>query len=165
MPRKFIGKYLSFTFEGRKREVAGVLLDYNDDYTLIRNIVDYTPDGYYIFKNHKVGVSYGEREKFAAKVLKAKNYSARKEPLVPLDSLDAILNHISKKYKLIQLNTKKGDACDIVRYLGQKGNKYSFRYLTTTAKWRYRLELPERECRFIQFDNNYVNSLKRVAKF
>jgi hypothetical protein len=164
MPNKFIGKYLSFKFAGQKSDLTGVVLSYNDNYTLIRNFVDYNPDGYYIFKNEKVDYYYGEDEKFAAKVLTAKRYAASKEPLIPLDSLEAILTHIGKKHKLLALHKKKG-TFNVVRYIGQEGNLYIFDGLTTRAKWRFKLKLRERECRFIHFNNDYLNSLKLVTKF
>lgn len=165
MTKKLIGKYLTFKFVGRKYDISGVLLAYNDNWTLIRACEDYMPDGFIIFKNEKVDFCYGEKEKMATKILKLRKYSYKDDPKINLTSLDEILNFIDKNYGLIQLDTRKGDASDVVKYLGQADSLYLFDELTTTAKWRYKLQLPEKECRFISFDNNYLNSLKLVTKF
>lgn len=165
MQKRFIGKYYTFKFAGRKFGISGVVLAYNDTYTLIRYFDDYTPDGYIIFKNEKVEHYFGEHEKIATKILKIKKYSTDKEPKVLIDTLDNIFRFISDNYQLIQLDTRKGDASDVVMYLGQDGEFYQFKELTVAAKWRYKLRLPEKECRFIRFDNNYLNSLKLITKF
>jgi hypothetical protein len=165
MAKKFTGKYFTFKFVGRKFDISGVVLDYNDDWTLIRVCTDYSPDGYMIFKNEKVEYCYGEKEKMATKILKLKKYAYQSDPKISLASLHEMLNSIDKKYRLIQLDTRKGDASDVVKYSGQVDSLYLFDELTTTAKWRYKLRLPEKECKFISFDNSYLNSLKLVTKF
>ncbi len=165
MTKKFIGKFFTFKFVGRKHDISGVVLDYNVDWTLIRRCIDYSLDGYTIFKNEKVDHFYGDSEKRATKILKLKKYSFKEKKQIILDSLDAILKSIDKKYGLIQLDTRKGDASDVVKYLGQADSFYLFDELTTAAKWRYKLRLPEKECRFISFDNGYLNSLKLITKF
>jgi hypothetical protein len=73
--------------------------------------------------------------------------------------------YVGQQYRLIQLDTRKGDASDVVGYIGGTGKLYHFDELTPNAKWRYKLQLLERECRFINFDNDYLNSLKLITKF
>lgn len=165
MTNREIGKFLTFEFIGRKQNISGVVIDYNDTYTLVKNCFDYQFDGYTIFKNDRVEYMYGESEKRATKILKLKGYKFGKEPKIPIDNLDNILSFITNKFLLIQLDTRKGDACDVVRYLRQEKSTYIFDELTTAAKWRNKLELREKDCRFISFDNDYLNSLKLITKF
>ena len=165
MTNKLIGKYVTFKFAGRKYDISGVVLDYNDDWTLIRACTDYRPDGFTIFKNEKVEYYFGEKERMATKILKLKEYSYLNDPKIALNSLAEMLSAIDKKHALIQLDTRKGDASDVVKYLGEEDSFFLFDELTTTAKWRYKLRLPEKECRFISFDNDYLNSLKLVTRF
>jgi hypothetical protein len=108
-------------------------------------------DGYMIFKNDRVEHSYGEYEKRATKILTLKKYSVSKETKIPITSLDEILPFLNKKYKLIQLDTSKGDACDIVRYVEKSDSIYLFDELTPEGKWRYKLRLTEKDCKFISF--------------
>jgi len=164
MPKKYIGKFLTFKFVGRKYDVSGVVLDYNDDYTLIRNCNDYLFDGYMIFRNLKVEFFQGDHEKRAMKILKLKKYLFKENLKINLGSLGQIFSYIDKKYGLIQLDNQKGDASDVVKYLGQSGKVYLFNELTVDAKWRDELHLPEKQCRFISFDNDYLKSLKLLGK-
>lgn len=163
--KRYIGKFLSFQFQGRKDKISGIVLGHNGDYTFIRTCIDYRLDGYTIFKNEKVEFIQGDYEKRAARILKLKNYLPEKEPVIPIDTLENILMYVGQQYRLIQLDTRKGDASDVVDYIGGMGKLYHFDELTPNAKWRYKLQLPERECRFINFDNDYLNSLRLITKF
>src|SRR3954466_1129518 len=96
------GKLYTFKFLKRKSTIAGIVLGYTDEWTLIKDINDYNPDGYTIFKNDKVEVIEGEFEKFATKILKLKKYSFRKEPKFPIGKLEDMLLYIDRKYSLIQ---------------------------------------------------------------
>lgn len=165
MSKSQVGKLYSFKFPKRKSEIQGIVLNYNDDWTLIKRTNDYSTDGFTVFKNERVEAIQGEYEKFAAKILKAKNYSPLKEPKIPIDSLESLLSYIDKKYNLIQLDTKDGEAFDVVKYLGFEADLYQFDELTTRAKWRYKLKLPAKEIKYISFGNDYLNSLKLVTKF
>jgi len=163
--KKYIEKYLSFRFRGRKSPVRGILLSYSDEYTLIRDCPDFEPDGYIIFRNHQVSVESGDTERLAQRILKLKGYSHKEETLAPIDTLDNILCYLNDNYQLIGLENLAGNELDVVSYLGKKGKKYLFTELTTMATWRYQLELTERDCRFISFNNTYLNSLKLITKF
>ena len=71
--RKFqVGKLYSFKFPKRKSEIQGIVLDFNDEWTLLKRAYDYSTDGFTVFKNEKVEYIQSEYEKFAAKILKAK---------------------------------------------------------------------------------------------
>lgn len=157
--------FFSFQFLGRKDKISGVVLDYNDHFTLIRRCDDYRPECYTIFQNKNVKLLSGEFEKRSARILKLKGYSPEKEPIVPLDNLENIFSFIDKHYKLVQIDTRDGLACDVLKYNGMKNERYLFDALNTNAKWSYKLELPEKECRVFHFDNDYVNSLLLITKF
>ncbi len=86
-------------------------------------------------------------------------------PKIPLDNLDNILANVNRKYRLFSIDHLDGEAIDVVRYLGKKNDLYNFDGLTTRAKWKWKLKLAEKEIRYINFDESYVNSLKLVTKF
>ncbi|MHA4847872.1 hypothetical protein ACX0G7_27140 [Flavitalea antarctica] len=165
MQKKYIGKYFTFKFKGRRDDFSGVVLTYNGSYTLIRNFTDYVPDGFRIFKNYNVDFYSSDHTKTATKILKVKKYSIVKEHLAPIDSLESIFTYINRRYKLLSLDASNGKGFDVVRYLGRHEKRFRFSELTTSAKWRYTLDLPEKECRYISFDTNYLKSLKLITKF
>jgi hypothetical protein len=164
MLKRHIGKFYKFNFTGRKDDIYGIVLDFNDQWTLIKRVVDYYFDGYTIFRNIGVKYEQGEYERFASKVL-SKKYHQIKTIKVPLTSLEDILLFVDKGFKLIQLDMKDGKAFDVVRYVGVEDNNYVFDELTPRGKWRYKLKLTEKEIRYISFDNDYVNSLRLMANF
>ena len=164
MKKSQIGKFYQFKFPGRKEEVYGIVINFNSEWTLIKRAYDYSTDGFFLFKNDKVEVLKGEHEKFADKVFKLMKYSTLKESKIPMDSLDTILTYISKRYKLIGIDTKDGRGFDVVKYIGLKDGLYHCHELTRMAKWRYKLQLPEKEIRYIGFDSDYLNALKLVVK-
>lgn len=159
------GKVYTFKFSGRKYPITGIFLSASDDYILVRHIVDYRLDGYAIFKiTEKMAWNCNSYEKLATVILKKKGYDYKKEKVFPMIDVLQIMEMLKDKYQLVQLDTKKGDTCDIVKFVGKDGSSFVFRELTVDAKWRYRLVLPEKQMRFIFFDNDYLNSLKLVVR-
>lgn len=166
MPQKrYIGKFLSFRFKGYKKTLSGIVLNYNDDYTLIRASGDYRLDGYTIFKNQDVEYLQDDYEKRAARIFKLKNYQPEKEPAIPIDDLDNIFTYLNQHYQLMMIDLPKGDAGDVVSYTGKVGKMYHFQGLTVDGKWKYTFKFQEKSCRYIHFDNDYLNGLKLITKF
>jgi hypothetical protein len=159
MRKSDIGKLYCFQFPKRKNDILGIVLAYNEEWILVKRLYDYSLDGYTVFRNNGLTYMQGDYEKFAAKILKAKKYSHLKEPRIPIDSLEVLLTFIDKKYKLVQLDAKDGEAFDVVRFSGKKSSTYHFDELTARAKWRYKLELAENKVDYISFNNDYLNSL------
>src|SRR5436190_4772502 len=141
MRKSKIGKLYTFKFPKRKRDIRGVVIDFNAEWTLILRVIAYTVDGFTIFKNEKVETLYGDFERFASRILKLKNYSHLKQPKAPIDSLENIFVYLDNNYGLIQIDMLDGEASDVVKYLGHKNGVYFFRELTPRAKWRYKLEI------------------------
>ena len=156
------GKFLTFLLSGRKEPFSGVILAQNDEWVLIRRCVDYRLDGYTIFKKRgkKVKTIYSDYEKVANSILNKKAYNYRNDIKVPLEKLEAVLDFITQNYILLQLDTKSGDAFDVVKFIKQKDDLFIFRELTIRAKWRYRLQLSPEKIEFISFGNDYLNSLR-----
>ena len=159
------GVFLTFSAPERKETFSGVVLNYNEKWVLIRRCADYRLDGYTVFENTG-GINYvsGEHEKMTASILKKKRYNYAKDVSVPIQSIDTMLRFITKKYTLLQLESKDGDSFDVVKFIGKKDVLFVFHELTSQAKWRYRLKLPSEELTCISFDNDYLNSLKLLIK-
>lgn len=165
MNKKLIGTVVTFKIKGRKDHITGVVLNYNDEWTHIRRCIDYSLDGHTIFRNNKVEYIIDDYEKRVKKILTLKKYDSKKERKIPLESLDKILSFIDKNHKLIQIDTSKGDAFDVVKYNGQKDLEYFFDELMPDGRWRYKLNFKESICKCISFDNDYLNSLSLITKF
>lgn len=162
---KRIGKFYRFSFDGCAFKTDGIMLASNAHYTLVKTFSDFVPDGFSLLRNKQMHFEIDDHAKMAAKILRLKKYTIANEPEFPFDTLDRMLKYISDKYKLMALHTANNKGFDVVKYNRLLGDSYRFRELTTLAKWRYELELPEEECRFISFDTNYLNGFKLVTQF
>lgn len=71
MKKRFIGKVLTFKYTDRPTRITGILVDYNDDWTLLKyNAFDYLIDGYIILRNKNIEFAQRmEKELFKDKYL------------------------------------------------------------------------------------------------
>ena len=97
------------------------------------------------------------------KILKKKYGSEKKSAPIELTELGEILTNIQQSYRLLQLDNKKGDAFDVVKYLGNEKSLYVFRELTVNAKWGFELRLPAKKISVISFGNDYLDSLLLIV--
>jgi len=136
--KKYIGNLLKFKYSDKKEVFKGIVLDYNNDWTfLIYNPVDYVADGFIILKNLKsLAFSKFSNDKMKEKILKIKINSLDIPLDLPLIKIEDILNYISEKYGILEVQTN---------VLSKSNTK-----------------LIENKIRIIKFDNDYINSLKLI---
>jgi hypothetical protein len=151
---------MSFKLKRRNDFISGVVLSNLNGWVLIQRYVDYRIDGYCIIKSDLITEQVsGDKEKLASKIIKKKYGVGTGEGPIKLTNLEEMLQNIQQKYHLIQLDNKKGDAFDVVKYLGAEKSLYTFRELTINGKWRFKLRLPSEEFSVISFNNDYLDSL------
>jgi hypothetical protein len=158
------GRFLSFKIKGRKSKISGVVLNWNKDWTLIRRCIDYSVDGYSIIRNKNLTFFYEEYEQRANKILKIKNYNYKSEPKIPIDNLLNIIKYIDKNYKIIQVDTKDGEAFDLLKFKYFENMTFYFDELLANGKWRDVMKFKENVFRVITFDTDYSNSLSLITK-
>lgn len=159
------GKFLTFTLIERDEQISGIVLDKTSEWILIKRCTDYLLDGYTIFENNDdISFEYGEHERLATVILKKKGYNYKNDIILPNGDITEMFNLLTEKYTLLALDTKKGDAFDVVKFIEKKDNLFLFRELTVNAKWRSFLKLPRKSISVIHFDNDYLNSLKLLLK-
>lgn len=163
--KKYVGKLISIKFKDRKNAVYGFVLDYTDDWTLMHhNVVDYILDGYIILAHKKVlGYRRGEEEKFRENVLKLKGYKPEQAQLVQLSSLQSIFKELSKRYDVFQFSTREESTCYLGRLISVNEREVTIDYLDTKGKFTEKRTFKVKDIRSIEFDTDYINSLKLVA--
>lgn len=163
--KKLIGKLVSIKFTDRKAPVYGFVLDYTDDWTLMHhNVVDYVLDGYIILAHKKLeGSRHGSEEKFREKVIKLKGYKPELEKRVPLSDLQAIIKALSKKYDVFQFSTKEESECYLGRLISIDDKKLVIDFLDAKGRFTGKRSFKLKDIRTIEFDTDYINSLKLVA--
>lgn len=163
--KKHVGELILIKFTDRKTPICGVVVDYNDDWTLMKfNPVDYVIDGYVLFKHKNIeGFSKDAEEKFRDKVIKLKGGKVGKEDLIPLSDLASILTHLAKKFDVFKLETKSEKVCYLGRLKSLDRKELVIEYLDPEGKWEGQMKFRLNDIRVIEFDTDYINSLMLVA--
>jgi hypothetical protein len=163
--KEYTNRYIKINFTDRE-PIAGLIQDFSDDWLLMRRVpVDYVIDGYALVRNKNIKEAVrSDEERWTEKVLRLKVSRNPRRPSIPLDSIETILKALTKKYEVFTLWTKKKNTCWLGRLRTIKGNQLTIDYLTTEAKWLGKKIFKPNEIRVIEFDNDYINSLKLVMK-
>jgi hypothetical protein len=102
MDNRYIGQFLSFKFEFTSEKIiyAGYLIDFNEEWVLIKhNPYDYLVDGYALLKSkYIIEFKRGNEERFKEKVLDLKGHKPKTKEKIPLQDTASILNYLSNKF-------------------------------------------------------------------
>lgn len=163
--KKYIGKLISVKFKDRKKTVDGYVIDYNDDWTLMKyNPVDYIMDGYVIFSNKNIeGFRRDIEEKWREKVINLKGLQSIENENVPLNDLPKILEFLTDNFGLFLVYTNKENVCYLCRLRSINNNELVMDSLSPKGKWDGELKFKTGDIRKIEFNTDYINSLKLVA--
>jgi len=165
MDKKYTGQLISIKFTDRKNPVYGFVIDYNDDWTLMKyNPVDYIIDGYIILRHKNIqGFRKSEDEKFKEKVIKLKKQNSKINENIPITDLQTILSYLTKMFGVFQLNTKSESACYLGRLKSFDSKQFVIDCLDTKGKWKGQMKFRPNDIRTIEFNTDYINSLKLLA--
>ena len=163
--KKYIGKLISIKFTDRKTFIYGYVVDYNDDWTLIKNNpVDYIIDGYIIFRHKNIeGFRRETEEKWREKVINLKGLEPSDKDIMPLNDLETILKYLTDNFDVFQVYTKSETACYLGRLKSIDNNELIMDNLNPKGKWDGQMKFRTNEIRVIEFDTDYINSLKLVS--
>lgn len=164
MKKKYVGQLISVKFTDRKTAIYGCVVDYNDDWTLMKyNPVDYIIDGYIIFRHKNIeGFRRNVGEKFRENIIKLKGLIPTDKDLIPLTDLGTILNYLTDKFGIFQFYTKSETVCYLGRLKSLDSKQLIIDSLNTKGKWDEQMKFKPGEIRVIEFDTDYINSLKLV---
>jgi hypothetical protein len=155
------GKFVSFKYRDRKDIISGYLIDYNNDWTLIKcNPVDYIIDGYLILKTKKI-LKYrrDDYEKFREKVLIAKRIIPSDNDIFPITDISETLQLISKRFGAFKIEKKDETVCFVGRFLKMTKENLIIQGIDKYAKWLESEKYKLKSIRTIEFDSDYINSL------
>lgn len=162
--KRFLGKLITLHFTDRQSPVRGYVIDYNADWTLLKyNAVDYLTDGFMIVRHkHIKKIERGDDEIWTEKVMNLKGLQPDDSDKVPLDNLETILQTLSENFGLFTLYMKSESACHVGRLKSFEGNRFTIDYLTPRARWEGTMSFIANNIRIIEFDNDYLRSLRCV---
>ena len=117
-----------------------------------------------IVKNKKIkSFVRSEREEFTEKVIRLKNIFLNSEIKIPLKDLSSILEYLSSNYGVFQIATKRENASYLGRLVTIDNDELVIEFLNTRGEWSNEISFNPKKIRIIEFDTDYVNSLKLIA--
>jgi len=164
--KKLIGDLISVKFTDRKNPIYGYVIDYNDDWTLLKyNPVDYIIDGYIIFRNKNIeGFRRDLDEKWREKVINLKGLQPTDKEIIPIADLETILKYLTEYFEVFQVSTKSEKACYLGRLKKIDDYQILMDKLSPKGNWVGKMEFRNVDIIIIEFDTDYINSLKLVLR-
>lgn len=164
--KKHIGKLVSVKFMDRKTSIYGYVVDYTDDWTLMKyNLVDYVIDGYIVFRHKNIDGFYrNEYEKWKEKVINLKGLQPTDNDIIPLTNLETILKYLTENFGVFQVYTKSETACYLGRLKSIDKKELVMDNLNPKGKWVGEIKFRTADIRIIEFDTDYINALKLISK-
>ena len=164
--KKYIGQLVSIKYTDRPTPFFGFVVDYNDDWTLLKlNSSDYLIDGYVILKHKNIeGFKIDTNVKFKEKVIKLKGENLPIVKNFPLTDLETILSYLTKEYGVFAFFLKSEKSCYLGKLKTYSRNLLTIDYLNPKGLWTKRMDFRPNDIRTIEFDTDYINSLKLVSK-
>lgn len=162
----YLRQLITIAFEDRKSLFSGFLIDYNEDWILLRNNpVDYILDGFVILKNINIeSIIREEKEVFTERVIRLKGLKCNSEEIIPIQSLSSILNCLSSKFEIFQIAKKSDKTVYLGKLVEVNDTELIIDFLEPKGKFGGEMSFNPNKIRAIEFDTDYINSLKLIAK-
>ena len=161
---KYIRQLISIEFDDKKEIFSGFLIDWTEDWILLKNNpVDFIIDGYTILKNKNVKAIIQDKDhEFTEKVIKLKGLKTSSAEIIPLQDLSSIIHFLANKYTIFQITKKSDKAVYLGKLIELNENELVIDFLGTEGKFEGEMSFKHKKIRVIEFDTDYINSLKLI---
>lgn len=162
---KYLRQLISIEFEDKKDIFSGFLIDWTEDWILLKNNpVDFIIDGYTILKNKNVkSIIQDKDHEFTEKVIKLKGLKTSAEEIIPLKDLTSIVYFLADKYEIFQIATKSDKAVYLGKLIELNEEELIIDFMGTEGEFEGEMSFKLNKIRVIEFDTDYINSLKLVV--
>ena len=162
---KYIRQLITIEFEDKKEIFSGFLIDWTEDWILLKNNpVDFIIDGYTILKNKTVKAIIQDKDhEFTERVIKLKGLKTSAEEIIPLQDLSSIINFLANKYEIFQIATKSDKAVYLGKLIELNEEELVIDFLGTEGQFEGEMSFKPNKIRVIEFDTDYINSLKLIV--
>ena len=162
---KYIRQLITIEFEDKKEIFSGFLIDWTEDWILLKNNpVDFIIDGYTILKNKNVKAIIQDKDhEFTERVIKLKGLKTSAEEIIPLQDLSSIIHFLASKYAIFQIATKSDKAVYLGKLIELNEEELVIDFLGTEGQFDGEMSFKPNKIRVIEFDTDYINSLKLIV--
>jgi hypothetical protein len=163
---QYLRQLISIAFTDKKEIFTGFLIDYSDEWILLKNNpVDYIIDGFVILRNKNIeSIERDHDLEFTEKVIRLKGLKTNAEDIIPIRDLSTILNFIKNKYGIFQIVKKSPKSVYLGKLIEINNEILTIDFLDTKGRFGGELSFNPEKIRVIEFDSDYINSLKLVAE-
>lgn len=163
---KYLRQLISITFEDKKEIFTGFLIDWTEDWILLKNNpFDFIIDGYTILRNKSIeAIIQDEDHEFTERVIKLKGLKTSAEEIIPLKDLPTIINFIADKYEVFQIAKKSDKAVYLGKLIEVNDEELIIDFLSTEGQYDGEMDFKAEKIRVIEFDTDYINSLKLIIE-
>jgi len=161
---QYLRQLVAIEFTDKKEIFTGFLIDYSDEWILMRNNpVDYIIDGFVILRNKNIEAVHRDQDlEFTEKVIRLKGLKTNAEDIIPIRDLASIINYITNKYGIFQIAKKSAKSAYLGKLIELNDEELTIDFLDTKGQFGGELSFNPSKIRVIEFDTDYINSLKLV---
>lgn len=158
----YLRQLIAIEFEDKKELYTGFLIDYSDDWILLRNNpVDFILDGFVILRNRNIAnIHRDEQLEFTEKVIRLKGVKTNAEDIIPIRDLETIIRYLDKKYGVFQIAKKSAKSAYLGKLIELNNEELTIDFLDIRGEFGGELSFNPDKIRVIEFDTDYINSLK-----
>lgn len=162
---KYLRQLISIEFDDKKEIFNGFLIDWTEDWILLKNNpFDFIIDGYTILKNKNVkSIIQDKDHEFTERVIRLKGLKTSANEIIPLKDLSSIIHFLSNKYEIFQIATKSDKAVYLGKLMELNEEELIMDFLGTEGKFEGEMIFKQNKIRVIEFDTDYINSLKLIV--
>jgi hypothetical protein len=162
---KYLRQLISIEFDDKKEIFNGFLIDWTEDWILIKNNpFDFIVDGYTILKNKNIkSIIQDKDHEFTERVIKLKGLKTSAEEIIPLKDLSSITNFLANKYEIFQISKKSDKAVYLGKLIELNEKELILNFLGTEGKFEGEMIFKKNKIRALEFDTDYINSLKLIV--
>jgi hypothetical protein len=162
---KYLRQLISIEFDDKKEIFNGFLIDWTEDWILLKNNpFDFIIDGYTILKNKNVkSIIQDKDHEFTERVIRLKGLKTSATEIIPLKDLSSIIHFLSNKYEIFQIATKSDKAVYLGKLMELNEEELIMDFLGTEGKFEGEMSFKQNKIRVIEFDTDYINSLKLIV--
>jgi hypothetical protein len=162
--KDLIGKLVSIKYRDRKDFISGYLVDFNEDWTLIKyNPIEFIVDGYLILRTPGILMCENE-DLFTEKVLNLKGFAPTANDIYPLTNIEETLNGISEKFGAFQLEKRDESECYVGSLLKIENDTLFLHELDPEAEWLDVEKFKLSSIKVFAFGSDYISSLIMYSK-